>query len=107
MPPAVARRSLPMASPESDPRFRKVIEDLKGRASKAKAHPSAAKKAAEASAAAKGPPNERAAAGKTAQVDKIKEAPTKQPESTSFLALLQAEIAKAMPKTLGDTEKFM
>jgi hypothetical protein len=83
------------------------MEDLKGGAARSKAHTPAARKAAEASAAAKGPPNERLAAGKAQQVEKIKEAPSKKTESSSFLALLQAEIAKAMPKTLGDTEKFM
>src|SRR2546426_758704 len=105
--PIARRRPLPRPSPESDPRFRKVMEDLKRGAARTKHHPPAARKAAEASAAAKGPPNERLAAGKAQQVEKIKEAPTKKPESSSFLALLQAEIAKAMPKTLADTEKFM
>jgi hypothetical protein len=100
------RRPLPKPSPESDPRFRKVMEQLKGGAAKTKAHPPAAKKAAEAAGAAKGPPNERGAAGKAKQVDKIKEAPAKKPEPTSFLALLRAEIDKAMPKTLGETEHF-
>jgi hypothetical protein len=100
------RRPLPKPSPESDPRFRKVMEQLKAGASKTKAHPPASKKAAEAAGAAKGPPNERGAAGKAKQVDKIKEAPAKKPEPSSFLDLLRAEIAKAMPKTLADTEKF-
>src|SRR5713226_6039292 len=106
MPSALARRPLPKPSPESDARFRKVMEQLKAGASKTKAHPPAAKKAAEAAAAAKGPPSERAAAGKAKQVDKIKETPAKKPESGSFLALLRAEIDKAMPKTLGETEHF-
>ena len=101
------RRPLPKPSPESDPRFKKVMEDLKRGAARTKHHAPAARKAAEASAAAKGPPNEKLAAGKSAQVDKIQGAPTKNPEPTSFLAVLQAEIAKAMPKTLSDTEKFM
>ena len=101
------RRPLPKPSPQSDPRFKKVMEDLKRGAARSKHHAPAGRKAAEASAAAKGPPNEKAAAGKSAQVDKIQGAPTKNPEPASFLSVLQAEIAKAMPKTLGDTEKFM
>src|SRR6202008_968777 len=40
-------------------------------------------------------------------VAKIQEAPTKKPEKESFLSILRAEIQKAMPQTLGDTEKFM
>jgi hypothetical protein len=94
-------------NPESDPRFKRVVEQLKSKAAQVKTHPPAAKKAAEASAAAKGPPNEKAAGAKSKQVDKIKEAPGKKPEPNSFLALLRGEIQKAMPKTLGDTEKFM
>jgi hypothetical protein len=93
--------------PEADPRFRKVMDDLKRGGARVKFHPPAARKALEAGAAAKGPPNERLAAGKTKQVEKVQEAPAKKPETSSFLAMLQAEIAKVMPKTLGDTEKFM
>jgi hypothetical protein len=99
------RRSAP--DPNRDPRFKQVIDKLNRGAAGVRKHPAPAKKAAEASAAAKGPPNERAAGAKAKQVDKIEEAPTAKPESTSFLALLRAEIDKAMPKTLGDTEKFM
>jgi hypothetical protein len=40
-------------------------------------------------------------------VDSLKQAPTPKPQPSSFKALLRAEIDKAMPKTLGDTEKFM
>jgi hypothetical protein len=83
------------------------MDDLKRGAARTKAHPPAAKKASEASAAAKGPANERLATGKAKQVDKIQEAPTKTPEPATFLEVLQAEIAKAMPKTLADTETFM
>ena len=83
------------------------MEQLKQGAAKTKAHPPAIKKAREAGAAAKGPPTERLASGKAKQVEKIQEAPTKKPEKNSFLAILREEIGKAMPKTLGDTEKFM
>jgi hypothetical protein len=107
MPPrALARKPLPKPSPDSDPRFRKVMDQLKAGAAKTKAHPPAAKKAADAAAAAKGPPNERLAQGKAKQVDKIKEAKEGKPEESSFLAILRAEIAKAMPKTLAETDNF-
>jgi hypothetical protein len=82
------------------------MEQLKTGAAKTKAHPAAAKKAADAAKAAQGPPNERLAAGKAKQVDKIKEAKEGKPEPASFLEILRAEIAKAMPKTLSDTESF-
>lgn len=104
--PARARK-VAAPNPQNDPRFKRVVEQLKTGSTKFKQHPTPAKKAAEAAAAAKGPPNEKKAGGQAKQVDKIKEAPTKKPESGSFLALLRAEIEKAMPKTLGDTEKFM
>src|ERR1051325_1974119 len=107
MPPrALMRRPPPKPAPESDPRFRKVMDVLKASAAKAKSHPPPSKRAAEAAAAAKEPPNARLATGKAKQVDKIKDAPTKKPEKDSFIALLRAEIAKVMPKNLGETDKF-
>ncbi|HEX8407548.1 MAG TPA: hypothetical protein VF883_01700 [Thermoanaerobaculia bacterium] len=106
MPSALRRKPLPKPAPQSDPRFRRVMEQLKSGAAKTKAHPPASRKAAEAAKAAKGPPNERLATGKSKQVDKIKEAKEGKPEQNSFLAMLRAEIAQAMPKTLGDTENF-
>jgi len=107
MPVAFRRRVLPKASPESDPRFRRAMEQLKQGAARTKAHPPARKKALEAGAAAKGPPNERMAAGQARQIEKIEEAPAKKPEKESFLSILRAQIQEAMPKTLGDTENFM
>lgn len=101
------RRPLPQPNPQADPRFRKVMDELKRGSARVKAHAPAAAKAAQAAAAAKGPPNEKLATGKAEQVSKIEEAPTKKPEKQSFLAILRAEIDKQMPKTLGDTENFM
>jgi len=106
MPSALRRKPLPKPMPQSDPRFRRVMEQLKTGAAKTKAHPPASKKAKEAAGAAKGPPNERLATGKAKQVEKIEQAKEGKPEQSSFLAMLRAEIAKAMPKTLGDTENF-
>lgn len=111
MPPTPVRTRPPAPkrpiAPTSDPRYKRVIEQLNQGTVLVKRHPSPAKKAAEASAAAKGPPNERAAGAKSNQVDKIRQAPAKKPESNSFLTMLRAEIAKVMPKTLGDTDTFM
>ena len=106
MPSALRRKPLPKPMPQSDPRFRRVMEQLKTGAARTKAHPPASKKARDAAAAAKGPANERMATGKAKQVDKLKDAKEGKPEPDSFLAMLRAEIAKAMPKTLGDTENF-
>lgn len=96
-----------VAQPKADPRFVAVSEQIKRGAAQLKKHPPAAQKAREASRSAKAPANERLAAAKAKVVDKVQEAPTPKPQPTSFKALLRAEIEKAMPKTLGDTEKFM
>lgn len=104
---SLSRKPKPRTPPEADPRFVKVVTDLKNKAAKVKQHPAPTQKAAEAQAAAKGPSNEKRAGAKEKQTDKIQEAKTKKPEANSFLALLRAEIEKAMPKTLADTENFM
>ncbi|WP_437621912.1 phage tail protein [Sorangium sp. So ce1151] len=95
------------AAAQADPRFQKLLAQLKGNAAKTKQHPPAARKAAEAQAAAKGPPNEKLAGAKAKQVDKMKEAEGKKPEVSGFVALLRAEIEKAMPKNLENATKFM
>jgi hypothetical protein len=102
----LARKPLPKPDPQSDPRFKKITDQLKQGAAKTKAHAPASKKAAEAAKAAKGPPNERLAGGKAKQVDKIQEAKEDKPKPSTFLEILRAEIAKVMPKTLGQTENF-
>src|SRR2546423_8135766 len=99
---SLARRPKSPTPPAADPRFVKVMGDLKQKAAKVRQHPAPAKKAAEAQAAAKGPANEKRAGAKEKQTDKIKDAKTKKPEANSFLPLLHAEIQKAMPKTLDE-----
>lgn len=96
-----------IANPKTDPRFVAVTQQVQSGASRLKQHAPAARKAQEASRSAKAPANERLAGAKAKVVDSLKEAPTPKPQPTSFKALLRAEIDKAMPKTLGDTEKFM
>jgi len=90
-----------------DPRFKKVMDKLEKSANKARTHPAAAKKAAEAQAAANPPTNEKMAGAKVNQVETMKAAETGKPDSGSFLTLLRSEIQKVMPKDLGGTEKFM
>jgi hypothetical protein len=95
------------ADPRSDPRYKRVKDRLSAQGAAIKKHPPAAKKAGEPAKAAKAPPNEKAAGARANQVDKLDQAETPKPKPASFLESLQAEIAKVMPKTLGDTEKFM
>lgn len=102
--PAPARRK---ADPRNDPRFRAAVDKVAEGSARLKQHPPAARKAQEPAKAAKGPPDEKAAGARAKQVDKLEKVETPRPQTASFLAILQAEIARAMPKTLGDTEKFM
>jgi phage-related protein len=104
---SLSRKPKPPKPPEADPRFVKVMGDLRQKSLKVRQHPAPSKKASEAQAAAKGPANEKRAGAQEKQTDKIKDAKTKKPDENSFLALLRAEIQKAMPKTLADTETFM
>jgi hypothetical protein len=96
-----------LAQPQADPRFIGVSEQIRSAAGKLKKHPPPAQKARAASLSTVPPANERVAAAKARVVDSLKEAPTPKPQPSSFKALLRAEIEKAMPKTLGETEKFM
>lgn len=95
------------ANPQADPRFKSVKNKISQNAQKIKKHPTAKQKAAEAAKAAKGPPNEKAAGAKANQVDVMKAAEPEAVKTDSFLTILQAEIQKVMPKTMGDTENFM
>lgn len=95
------------ANPRNDPRHKRVVDKLNADSRKLKQHPPPARKSDESGKAAKGPANEKAAGARANQVDKLEEAETPKPQTASFLSMLRAEIAKVMPKTLGDTEKFM
>lgn len=105
----LAPRTYParVANPKADPRFVKVGEQLKQGATKLRKHAPPAQKAHEASRSAKAPANERLAGAKAQVVEELQQAPAPKPQPNSFKAMLRAEIAKLMPKTLGDTEKFM
>jgi ABC-type multidrug transport system fused ATPase/permease subunit len=105
--PAEPALKLATSTATKDSRFTRVIDKLKQSALKVKKHPPAAQKAAQAQAAALPPANEKLAGAQANQVDKMKEAETKKPESDSFLALLRAEIQKVMPKKVEDTEDYM
>lgn len=95
------------ANPRNDPRYKRVVDKLNADSRKLKQHPPPSRKSDESGKAAKGPANEKAAGARAKQVDQLEEAETPKPETASFLSILRAEIAKVMPKTLGDTEKFM
>lgn len=103
---AVAR-IVKRADPRSDPRYQRVVSKLDSDSRKFKQHPPPSRKSDESARAAKGPANEKAAGARARQVDKLEQSDTPKPQTASFLSMLRAEIEKVMPKTLGDTEKFM
>lgn len=107
MAPAGPAITLKAAQPAKDPRFKRAMDKLDQSAKKARSHPPAAKKAVEAQAAALAPPNEKLAGAQANKVDSMGAAQTGKPESPSFLAMLQAEILKVMPKKTEDAEDFM
>lgn len=103
-----ARRSAPRtARPREDPRYQAALRQADAGAARLKRHAPAAQKAREASRSARAPANERQAGAQARVVDRVREAPTPPPRPASFKALLRAEIERAMPRTLGQTEAFM
>jgi hypothetical protein len=83
------------------------MDRLQKSASTSKRHPPATQKARDAQAAAVPPANEKLAGAQANKVDDMSAAPTGKPESTSFLAMLRAEIQKVMPKKTKDVGDFM
>ena len=102
--PAVSLKGL---DPGKHPRIARALDNLGKSAAKARSHPPASKKAAEAQAAAHPPPNEKLAGAQANKVDDMGAAPTGKPKSSSFLEMLRAEIKKSMPKKTEDAGDFM
>ena len=107
--PAPPARATRVEDPRAanDPRFTKAIEKLDKNAARLRKHDPAAKKSAEAQAAAQSPPKERIAGAQAVKVEQMQAAETPKPKPATFLELLRAEIEKAMPKKLGDTDDFL
>lgn len=105
--PAVRAPKIKYPRAAKNPKFLKVIGQLQQSAKRAGTHPPAKRKADEAQAAAKGPPDEKIAGGRANQVDDMKDAKAEKPNKGGFLAVLRAEIEKVMPKTNEDATHFM
>lgn len=105
--PAIRAPAIKFARAARDPRFARVIAQLQQSARRVGQRPPAKRKAEEAQAAAKAPPNEKEAGARAYQVDDMKAAKAEKPNKGGFLAILRAEIDKVMPKTLDDADKFM
>jgi hypothetical protein len=91
----------------ADPRFKRAIKKLDKNAANLKKHDPAEKKAAEAQAAAQGAPKEQLAGAQAVKVEQMQATEAKKPETATFLETLRAEIERAMPKNLGETDEFM
>src|SRR5688572_29085938 len=81
-------------------KFQRMLTRVQNSASKAYTHDPAGKKAEEAQKSARPPANDKLAGAKSNQVDAMKQTETGKPESDSFLAMLEAEVDKVLPKTL-------
>jgi hypothetical protein len=105
--PALRAPRVRFARAAKDARFQKVITQLHQGTRKVAQHVPPKRKAAEAQAAAKAPPNEKEAGARANQVDEMKDAKVEKPQKGGFLAILRAEIEKVMPKNLDQADKFM
>jgi phage-related protein len=98
---------LSYAKAAKDPRFTKVIDNLQKNAARMRHHPPAARKAADAQAAAAAPANEKMAGAKAVQVGVMDKTETGKPKPATFLDLLRAEIEKVIPKKTEGVKDFM
>jgi hypothetical protein len=94
------------ANPEEHPGFQQAKAQIEHAGTKSRAHPPAHTKAAEAQAAAVGPPNEAASQAKAAQVDTMGEAKPKGFDKAAFVAAVQNAVAKAAPQNLEEADGF-
>jgi hypothetical protein len=103
--PAGAAEQAP-ASPDEDPAFQGVIRRVRAVAERQGHNTPAQRRAAEAQAAAAGPPNEVASQAAAAQVDRM-DAQEPQPfDRASFKAALLAKIAEITPQNLEQADEF-
>lgn len=94
------------ASPEEDPAFRRVIARARAVARQQAHNNTAKRKAAEAQAAALGPPNEVEAMAGGNQVGKMAEQEPAPFDKESFKAALIEKINQIAPGTLEDADEF-
>lgn len=103
-PPAAVEK--PPVEPQQDAAFKATESKLTQVATKEKAHPPAASKAAEAQAAAVGPANETASQAKAGQVDKMGQQQPGTFNKAAFVAAVQQAVAAAAPKDLSEAGDY-
>src|SRR6266851_5007538 len=94
------------ATPEQDPKFVAVEQKIGQTAKQEKQHPSAKSKAAEAQAAAQGPPNDVASQAAEKQVGKMSEQKPGEFDKKAFIAAVKKAIDASAPKNLEEADDF-
>ncbi|WP_460793237.1 hypothetical protein, partial [Micromonospora sonneratiae] len=88
--------SRPPAS--ADPKFTALTADVRGKQKQMSAHPPASSEAAKAQGAAKPPPDDREAQGKTANAEKMNAAKPGEFDKAGFVRAVNEAIAAQAPK---------
>src|SRR5712691_5236212 len=94
------------ATPQQDPKFMAVEQKIGQTAKQEKQHPPAKAKAAEAQAAAQGPPNDVASQAAEKQVDKMSQQKPGEFDKKAFIAAVKKAIDASAPKNLEEADDF-
>jgi hypothetical protein len=94
------------ATPQQDPKFVAVEQKIGQTAKQEKQHPPARSKAAEAQAAAHGPPNDIASQAAEKQVDKMSQQKPGEFDKKAFIAAVKKAIDASAPKNLEEADDF-
>ena len=92
--------------PDEDPKFIAVEQKIRHTAHQEKQHAPAKSKAAEAQAAAKGPPNDIASQAAATQVDKMAQQKPGEFDKKAFIDAVKKAVDAAAPKNLSEASDF-
>jgi hypothetical protein len=94
------------AGPGQDPKFAALKQDVRGKQKSLAAHRPAQAEAKAAQGAAKPPPDDKEAQGKTANAEKMNAAKPGEFDKAAFIKAVNDAIAKQAPKNLDEADKF-
>jgi hypothetical protein len=94
------------AGPAQDPKFAALKQDVRAKQKGLAAHPPAQAEAKAAQGAAKPPPDDKEAQGKTANAEKMNAAKPGEFDKAAFIKAVNDAIAKQAPKNLDEADKF-
>lgn len=92
--------------PGSDPKFTALKQDVRSKQQTLGKHPPAKTEANAAQGAAKPPPDDKQAQGKTANAEKMNAAKPGDFDKAAFVKAVNEAIAKQAPKNLDEADKF-